>query len=217
MLPLAPLPARSGPPSMRPEQPGHGAVLEYTGTRHRAWGTALAWLDRPVRYDDTLAWLVVSSDAELASVRERVQRSVGDGTVRAACGPPVLAGEDARTSFVEARRLLRLHAGPVAGYGDAGLLQALLAVPIDRLAWFAERHLGPILDRPDLIETLRAWLACGGSRRAASERLHLHRNSVGYRVSQLKERLGVDPLEPRSSAVLQAAIAAHDLLAADLT
>jgi hypothetical protein len=217
MAPLAPVPALAArPPSLRAERSGHGAVLEYAGTRLRAWQTALAWLDRPVRHDDALAWLVVADDADLSVVRGRVQAAVGEGGVRAATGPPVIKGEDCAASFAEAHRLLRCKRGDVVGFDEAGLLQALLAVPPQRVAWFVDRHLGPILARPELIETLRVWLAARGSRRTASEQLHLHRNSVGYRVSQLKTRLGVDPLDPAHFAILQAALAAYDLLAADL-
>ncbi|MGH8862509.1 MAG: PucR family transcriptional regulator [Jatrophihabitantaceae bacterium] len=219
MSPLVPVPTLADdPPSLRSDRAGHGAVLDYTGTRLHAWRTALAWLDRPLRVDGTRAWLVVGGTADLVAVRSRVASSVGDAigpSVRAACGPFVAAGADAVASFAEALRLLRTSTAPVVAFDDAGLLQALLAVPPDRAAWFAQRHLGPILDRPELLETLRVWLDARGSRRVASERLHLHRNSVGYRVGQLKVRLGVDPLDPAQSAVLQAALAAHDLLAAD--
>lgn len=216
MHPLVPVAGgHREPPSLRAERAGHGAVLEYSGTRQRAWRTALVWLDRPVRVDTSAAWLVVADDHDLATVRDRVQAAVGEGSVRAACGPPVPAGHDCSASFAEAQRLLHATEASVAGFDGAGLLQALLAVPPERAEWFARRHLGPILGRPELLETLRVWLAVGGSRRAASERLHLHRNSVGYRVGQLKSRLGVDPLDPGQSAVLQAALTAYDLLRAD--
>lgn len=216
MRPLVPVPGgHSAPPSLCADRAGHGAVLDYAGTRRRAWRTALVWLDRPMRVDATAAWLVVTDDQDLTTVRARVQAAVGEGAVRAACGPPVPAGHDCRASFAEAQRLLRASDAEVAGFDGAGLLQALLAVPPERAEWFAHRHLGPILVRPELLETLRVWLAVGGSRRAASERLHLHRNSVGYRVAQLKSRLGVDPLDPGHSAVLQAALTAYDLLRAD--
>lgn len=218
MRPLAPVvPLATEPPALRADRTGHGAVLEYDGTRQRAWATALAWLDRPLRQAEHRCWLVVSGDGDLALVRDRVRAAVGEGTVRAACGPPVAAGEDCRSSFREAQRLLRAGHEPVVGFDDAGLLQLLLAVPPERAHWFVHRHLGPILDQPELIETLRVWLAARGSRRVAAERLHLHRNSVGYRVSRLKARLGVDPLEPRQAAVLHAALGAFDLLAADVT
>lgn len=75
--------------------------------------------------------------------------------------------------------------------------------------------MGPILERPELLTTLQAWLTAGGSRLAVSERLHLHRNSVGYRVGQLKQLLGADPLDPPNAAILHAALAAREVLAAD--
>lgn len=215
MRPLAPVATLGAePPTLLADRAGYGAVLDYAGSRYRAWRTALAWLDRPIRCTDRRCWLVVAGDEDLAMVRDRVQGSVGEGAVRAACGPPVSAGEDCTASFGEAERMLRLGREAVVGFDDAGLLQALLAVPPERASWFVQRHLGPILDSPELLETLRVWIAARGSRRVASERLHLHRNSVGYRVNRLKARLGVDPLEPRHAAVLQAALAAFDLLEA---
>jgi DNA-binding PucR family transcriptional regulator len=96
----------------------------------------------------------------------------------------------------------------------AGLAQVLLAVPTDRLRSFVDQHLGPIAGRRDLLSTLECWLATSGSRQAVSERLHLHRNSVGYRVGLIKQLLGVDPLEPQAAAVLRTALAARELLAA---
>ena len=97
---------------------------------------------------------------------------------------------------------------------DALREQVLLAVPDERLRWFVHRHLGPIAHRDDLLRTLDCWLATGGSRQAVSERLHLHRNSVGYRVGLIKRLLGVDPLDPQTVAVLRTALAARELLAA---
>jgi DNA-binding PucR family transcriptional regulator len=46
-----------------------------------------------------------------------------------------------------------------------------------------------------------------------SQRLHLHRNSVGYRVGLIKRLLGVDPLDPDTAVVLRAALTARELLA----
>lgn len=97
---------------------------------------------------------------------------------------------------------------------ERALTDLLLAVPEDRLRTFVDQHLGPISGRPDLLDTLEFWLATSGSRQAVSERLHLHRNSVGYRVGLIKQLLGVDPLDPQAGAVLHTALAARDLLTA---
>jgi DNA-binding PucR family transcriptional regulator len=94
----------------------------------------------------------------------------------------------------------------------SGLTELLVAVPPDRLRAFVDEHLGPIEHRPDLLATLETWLATSGSRQAVSQRMHLHRNSVGYRVGLIKRLLGVDPKDPEAGAVLRAALAARGVL-----
>jgi DNA-binding PucR family transcriptional regulator len=193
-------------------------VLRHTGIHHRTWATALAWLERPVEQQGSMAFTVVADPAELSRVRSRLELAVGDGAVVAACGSLSADPKGLRTSFDEAAVLLEelcRRGVTELSFEDAGLLQVLLAVPSDRLRYFVERHLGPVLDRPELLATLQSWLASNGSRRAVSEQLHLHRNSVGYRVGQLKQLLGVDPLDPEQGAVLHAALAARELLGHD--
>ncbi len=198
--------------------PQCGAVLRHTGTHHRTWATALTWLDRPVEQQGSMAFTLVADGTELSRVRARLAHAVGNGAVVATCGSLTADPGGLHRSFAEAAALLQevsRRGGTELPFGNAGLLQVLLAVPADRLGYFVERHLGPVLDRPELLATLQSWLASSGSRRAVSEHLHLHRNSVGYRVRQLKQLLGVDPLDPEQSAVLHAALAARALLRSD--
>jgi DNA-binding PucR family transcriptional regulator len=42
--------------------------------------------------------------------------------------------------------------------------------------------------------------------------MHLHRNSVGYRVAQIRQLLGTDPLDPAMASRLRAALIAGELL-----
>ena len=49
--------------------------------------------------------------------------------------------------------------------------------------------LGPILARPQLIETLATYLRCGLSTRATAVTLELHENTVSYRMRQITEAL----------------------------
>lgn len=197
------------------DAPHCAAMLQHTGTHHRTWATALAWLDRPVEQRGDVACTLVTDAADLSAVRARLELAIGAGGVLAACGAPSAGTGGYRESFDEAARLLRAlerQGGTELPFAQAGLLQVLLAVPSERLAYFVERHLGPLLERPELLTTLRSWLAANGSRLVVSEQLHLHRNSIGYRVGQLKTLLGVDPLDPETSAILHTALAAHDLL-----
>jgi hypothetical protein len=198
-----------------------GAALHYGGSRLRAWSTALTWLEHPMQQEGRTAWTVVPDESVLARLQNWLRLMTGDDCadlVVAASGshpdsPVGMAG-----SFAEAERLLglaRLQRVPLLTFDRCGVVQALLPLPRARLEAYAEAHLGPIRHRPELMVTLRAWLAERGSRQSVSQQLHLHRNSVGYRVRQIKNLLGTDPLLPAASAELHLALAALDLLAAD--
>ncbi|MET9633876.1 PucR family transcriptional regulator [Lentzea sp. NPDC006480] len=57
---------------------------------------------------------------------------------------------------------------------------------------FARRELAGLLGRPELIETLRAWLGQHGSWDRAAAVLGVHRNSVRHRISHAERLLGRD-------------------------
>jgi DNA-binding PucR family transcriptional regulator len=70
-------------------------------------------------------------------------------------------------------------------------------VPDDVRRTFAERVLRPVLaydERNDagLLETLEAFLDCSGSWSRTAERLHLHVNTVRYRIGRVEELTGRD-------------------------
>jgi sugar diacid utilization regulator len=200
--------------------PHAGVGLSFVGTRQQRWATAVSWLDQPCSREGPVAWTVLQGDVEreLAKLRHRLELVVGADQVRGACGHVVSDVRETAASFQSAEALLQVlqhRPGEVElPFQRAGLAQVLLAVPTDRLRSFVDQHLGPIVDRRDLLSTLECWLATSGSRQAVSERLHLHRNSVGYRVGLIKQLLGVDPLEPQAAAVLRTALAARELLTA---
>ncbi|MEU6536888.1 helix-turn-helix domain-containing protein [Streptomyces sp. NPDC047000] len=206
------------------QRPPAGAVLHYGGSRLRAWSTALSWLEHPVQQEGRegrTAWTVVPGEDALARLRNRLRLTTGDESadhVVAASGSHPDSADGLARSFTEAERLLglaRTRHVPLLTFGGCGVVQMLLPLPRARLETYAEAHLGPILHRPELMTTLRAWLAERGSRQSVSEQLHLHRNSVGYRVRQIKNLLGTDPLLPAASAELHLALAALDLLTSD--
>ncbi|WP_371573005.1 PucR family transcriptional regulator [Streptomyces sp. NBC_01314] len=203
-------------------RPPAGAVLHYSGSRLRAWSTAIAWLEHPVQQEARTAWTVVTGEAVLARLRSRLRLMTGDESagdhVVAASGSHPDSPIGLARSFTEAERLLglaRARRVPLLTFGGGGVVQVLLSLPRAQLEAYVEAHLGPVRQRPELMATLRAWLAEKGSRQSVSEQLHLHRNSVGYRVRQIKNLLGTDPLLPAASAELHLALAALDLLAAD--
>jgi len=56
------------------------------------------------------------------------------------------------------------------------------------------------------IETARTWLALAGSTSAAAQQLHIHRNTVRYRLKRLEELTGRDLAEPVGAAELHVAL-----------
>jgi hypothetical protein len=208
-------------------RPHCAVALHFTGSSPARWASALSWLDRPTAREGRFAWTLAEPDdgRELDRIRDQLGGTLDvTAHLRAASGCVATHPRETAASFRDADALLRLLTRgtmllPEAGatqdlpFARAGLAQLMLAVPVDRLQGFAAQHLGPIADRPDLLATLAAWLATNGSRQAASERLHLHRNSVGYRVATLKRLLGADPLHPETAPILSAALIARELIA----
>ena len=71
----------------------------------------------------------------------------------------------------------------------------LLATTPEATESFVRRVLGPILDlapedRRVLVDTARVWLAKDGSTSSAAKELHLHRNTVRYRLRRFEELTG---------------------------
>lgn len=202
------------------DRPHAAAVFAYDGTQARTWHTALHWIEMPVFEEDGRGWTILAGDvtSELHRIRARIEGIVGDAPVLAATGSVVDDPVATTRSFREAEMALALlRAEPdrrALAFHELGLRALLLAVPQDRLAAFVATTLGPLLERPELVETLRAWYAANGSRAVVAERLGIHRNSVGYRIARVRDLLGVDPLEPEAARALQAALDGQELLAA---
>lgn len=124
--------------------------------------------------------------------------SVGVG---AYCPDPGDLSRGFRTAHgaIEIGRRLR---GPssVHCWDELGPYQLLFAMKgSDEARDFVMRNLGPLLHGPgtrseELLGTLETLLACGGNLEGAAARLHLHRNTVRYRLDQIRRLLGRDPL-----------------------
>ncbi|MFD7654718.1 PucR family transcriptional regulator [Actinosynnema sp. NPDC059797] len=128
----------------------------------------------------------------------------GLGTTRVLVGISSPAGHNGLRGAAEeashARRLGERREGRtcvVAGE-EIALHQLLLAgVPEDLRGSLRRRLLGPVLDYDaahgsDLVGTLRVFLDCSGSWTTAAARLHVHVNTLRYRVGRVEELLGVD-------------------------
>ncbi|WP_051833516.1 PucR family transcriptional regulator [Streptomyces katrae] len=70
--------------------------------------------------------------------------------------------------------------------------------------------LDPLDARPELLVTLRVFLACSLDRRRAAARLQVHPNTVDYRLRKATEFTGLDAARGADALTLRAALAAHD-------
>jgi DNA-binding PucR family transcriptional regulator len=107
--------------------------------------------------------------------------------------------------------LVRFDQAPVA---------VLLVSAPDAAESTARRILGPVLDLPDddravIIDTVRIWLASAGSTSEAATRLHLHRNTVRYRLRRLEELTHRSLADPLDLADLHVALECARMLGID--
>lgn len=105
-----------------------------------------------------------------------------DGGIRSAASAAAIARGDAEPVSVRAAEL----------DSAVGLLSA---VPDRVRRAFADRTLGRVLDydrrtRADLMTTLETFLDCDGSWRRTADRMHLHPNTVRYRIGRVEALTG---------------------------
>jgi hypothetical protein len=138
----------------------------------------------------------------LRSSLSRLIPAMGAGRLLA--GVSVPTGTDALAGALRqarrARELARTRPGPVQVVSDAEVTShtALLAgVPDDVRRAFAARILDPIIDYDarngsGLLETLEVYLDSSGSWSRVADQLHLHVNTVRYRIGRVEELTGRD-------------------------
>ena len=76
---------------------------------------------------------------------------------------------------------------------------------------YIHRQLGTLLRQPEprrqeLLDTLASWLRCMGNQRRMARELHLHYNTVSYRLQQLWMLLEADPVDPMKRLALETAL-----------
>jgi len=153
-------------------------------------------------------------------------RPVLDGLAhaRGVLSPPCATAAEYRPQFIAARRVLELAGGrdgaTLIDLDDAWLLTLLFRGGNEaELKRFVDGRLGPLL-RHDaehglgLVPTLEAYLEADRSPTRTAAALHVHVNTVYYRLERLKAVLGDRFGEPRHALDLQVALLAHRLLGA---
>src|SRR6185312_9904019 len=119
-------------------------------------------------------------------------------------GIPAGDGPLSHRLALAARRLA--DGGPVAA--DERLPDLLIAGDEQLALRIAERALAPLADDRSgrLTETLAAWLDAQGHHPTVAARLHIHPQTVRYRLARLRERLGGKLDDPAQRFALQVAM-----------
>lgn len=146
------------------------------------------------------AWVTVSEPATALDSIRAAAETLPDGP-RIAVGTALTGMEGFRSSHHQAIQARTVALASGAGLrrfvaaGEPGLtLAALLSNDLQTAAQWVAATLGPLAGRTDsderLRETLRVFLATGSSSKAAAQQLHLHTNTVKYRVGRALQRRG---------------------------
>jgi hypothetical protein len=134
--------------------------------------------------------------------------------LRAALGPTVPADQSAR-SWARARALWRLPLpGPGLRAADAHLLELLLAEDPSLVDDLAALRLGPLAALPPrsrerLEATLLAYLRHRGNGPRIAADLHVHSQTVRYRLARLRELLGAALDDPDARFELEVVLRAR--------
>jgi hypothetical protein len=146
----------------------------------------------------------ILADALLTSVRDPLSAGLdGDGRLTIGVSAAVHSAEGLRGALEEARHARRVAAarpGRVCAAGHQELASHVLLLPFvpdDVRRAFTARLLDPLRDydrrhRAELIPTLEAFLDCDGSWTRCATRLHLHVNTLRYRVGRIEQLTGRD-------------------------
>jgi purine catabolism regulator len=129
-----------------------------------------------------------------ARVSANTPVALGYGGVRSGASEVAAGAREAEQALTMGRRLF----GPdsATAFNDLGLYRLLYALqPLPEMRAFRDDALARLRakDRAGvLLQTLGAYLATNGSPTDAADRLHLHRNTVLYRLGRIEDLLGVD-------------------------
>jgi hypothetical protein len=144
------------------------------------------------------------ADALLAAIGEPLSHGLGDdGRLTLGVSAAVHSADALRGALEEARHARRVAAarpGRVSAAGHQELASHVLLLPFvpdDVRRAFTARLLDPLRaydrrHRAELVPTLEAFLECDGSWTRCAARLHLHVNTLRYRVGRIEQLTGRD-------------------------
>ncbi|MEM9132453.1 MAG: helix-turn-helix domain-containing protein [Actinomycetota bacterium] len=161
---------------------------------------------------------LISRDVAEAATRavDQARPALGSLELHVGVGTPHPGLPGLRTSVNEATtavRSARDHRRPNQPqfFDRLGFGRALLQwAEIDGIRSVVDELLAPLLDQSpqraaESLETLRTYLASGRNVSSTAATLHLHRNTIRYRIERITDRLAVDLDDPDERLLLELA------------
>ena len=183
-------------------------------------------------YEEKLAALCAADDAAALkniahyaqAARERILALAPDVKVAMGVGQPGMGLSGLRRSFGQAREALSLaqtlfNGDKIVSFGDMGLYHLLNHLQgCDQLQNFHNQILAPLTDydrehEAQLVPTLEAFFTHLGNVSQTAEALHLHRNSLLYRLERIAEISNVDLNDADDRFALQLALKVRPFVA----
>ncbi|MEE6165866.1 MULTISPECIES: PucR family transcriptional regulator [unclassified Mycolicibacterium] len=186
-------------------------VAEAVGSPHP--------LVQPRGTSSIAAWISTTTEVPTGVLDQVRFRSALAPGVRVAIGEPGrgLAGfRESHSEALDAERMARLlcrDEGTITRFNDIAL-HSLATTDLERARRFVQRELGPLTAADEttrrLTTTLRTYLDESGNRGRTARRLHVHENTVAYRLHRAEALLGrsldTRTLELRLALVLAEAV-----------
>jgi len=150
-------------------------------------------------------------------LRGRIQSALGGPTVTAGVGRYYEGLSGMRTSHREAQQALAIGQKVLGGgrsvhFARLGVYRLLFhMLDNHEVLEFQREVLGPLIeyDRKhggELLQTLEAFFACNGNHVRTAQMLHLHRNTLLYRLDKIQGLLGADLADPETRLSIQMAL-----------
>jgi purine catabolism regulator len=174
---------------------------------------------------DVLAVLIPTGESNgaadardyLEGVRVRLGRLVGAGTATIGIGRRAAGPRDIVRSYHEAEQAARIGTQFLGGnrtvsFQELGVYRVIARVEDrDTLDAFRREYLGAIEEYDashggEYIETLEGFFGCNGNHARAAEVLHLHRNTLLYRLERIEALTGRDLGDPETRLSMQLAL-----------
>lgn len=160
----------------------------------------------------------------LQMLHARVKEKLNGLRLVAGAGNMYTGLKMAVTGYQEAIQALSLHGifkKETIFFEDLGIFKLLLNLnDTEMLQSFVDAHLGALIrydkaKNSNLLLTLKVFLECEGSKKAAAQKLFIVRQSLYYRLEKIKELLGHDFMDTEHRITLLVALRAYQMLHPD--